>query len=77
MTMTITRPTPYQLADAITEMVMRLTSAERRRATAAEAYIRSDRNASVAELLRWDRACDRRFRAVQRLTEALRQRADA
>lgn len=78
---TIARSTPYQLADAITAMVMRLAEAERGFVyTHAEAVQYSGEQrawAASREQDRWERACTRRFKAIQRLTAALAGRAEA
>jgi len=66
----------YQLSDAIADMVLRYGEATRAAATAhAEAveYYGQQRAWSASrEQDRWDRASERRFRAIQRLTAALR-----
>ncbi|WP_433078830.1 hypothetical protein ACQP1P_38475 [Dactylosporangium sp. CA-052675] len=77
---TITRPTPHQLADAITDMVLLYAESNRELMSAREAALRARGEAeaaAAARIGRCRRAVDRRFRAIQRLTEALRQRADA
>lgn len=65
-----------QIADAITDMAQRYGEAERNRAYAFDASLRPCaedlRAARWSDLNYWERACHRRFKAVQRLTAVLR-----
>lgn len=73
-TQTMASRRAYQLEAAITRMAMRYGQAERLRAKATEDYItcRGDEAKARAAMARWERASDRRFNALLRLTAALR-----
>ena len=62
----------YQLSTAITDMAGRFGSATRKGAYAFGRVLDGGGDEARAEMERWERAADRRFRALQRLTAALR-----
>ncbi len=62
----------YQLSDAVADMAQRLMGSERQRAYAALDFARDASKENRALRDRADRACGRQFKALMRLTAALR-----
>lgn len=67
----VSRPA-YQLGRAITDMAARYGNATRKGAYAFARVLDGGGDEARAEMERWERAADRQFRALQRLTAALR-----
>lgn len=63
-------PSRYALAAAVAKMTSRYGAAEREHAYAVARWLHA--GGTRDDAARWERACHRRFRAVQRLTNALR-----
>lgn len=69
---TMTSRPAYRLGRAITEMAGRFGSSTRQGAYAFGRVLDGGGAEARVEMERWERAADRQFRALQRLTAALR-----